>query len=121
MATFGGSSEIVCLVSPAMGKGPSVWLWYSSDPSTDYAAITGFLSGMGRQPTTDTRVGLCGGGMNIGMRVDDLVCHVETANGPRPYRATWHGIQASTPGFSTASGYSSTGAWDCTLSSASTA
>ncbi len=118
---YGGSSEIKLIAGdPAWAPGSAIFSRVSSDVSTDFAGITGYLTGAGATPF---RQGVSlNAGPTLGMRVGDLLVHIQTTAAPRPGVVSWHSVVSSTANFSTASAsYFSTGSYDVTLSSASTA
>lgn len=128
---FGGSSEFRLLVdqmgigspttlSTGVGPGGQIWLRFSSDESTDFQNVTGYFTGVAG-PIYGLSAQSFGGGSSgvIGMKLGDVVIHVESTAGARPGRVTLHSAINSTANFSTAT-YKSTGAWDVTLSNSCT-
>jgi hypothetical protein len=108
--------------------GNGVFSYCSTHTSTEVIA-TGFFAGCGAQilptATTSQTTGTphpniwTRSGNNVGVRVGDLVCNIESSGGVTPGRVTWHAAKASTFSGSTSS-FSATAGYDITVSAAAT-
>ena len=103
--------------STSVGAG-SIYLYVSTHGATEIVA-TGFFTGAGAQPMSTTGALhpniVSRHANNIGMRVGDLLCSVESSGGTNAWRVTWHAVTGSTFGGST-SVYGSSAGYDITVS-----
>jgi hypothetical protein len=105
-----------------ISKGNAMWVYRSSDASTQVGAVVGYFSGAGAQPSSNSGQGILAHSTgNIGMRGGDLVAVVQSSNGVGPGLVTWHCVTNSTfnrASTSLSSAFSAGSGFDVTVSSA---
>jgi hypothetical protein len=95
---------------------PQVWMYRSSDSSTDIGGVAGYFAGVGTPVPTDLRQAPTGGTGTLGMRTGDLLFNVPNslANTQQP---RMHIVTASTAAASTTSSSWWRAGWNCTVTS----
>jgi hypothetical protein len=103
-----------------ISKGNAIWVYYSSDASSDVGGVVGYVVQGGAQPSSNP------GQMpiarqSLGMVPGDLFAVVQSSAGNSPGLVTWHCVKGSTfnQASTSASSAMSTGAgFNVTVSSA---
>jgi len=92
---------------------PSVWIYKSSDSSTDISAAAYFLQA--GYPQAGRLNAPSAVGVGIAMRVGDLVVNVPSTNATTP-RATVHLVLSSTPNIATSASSFYYAVWNASVS-----
>jgi hypothetical protein len=118
VAQFGIAPQLG--IGTEISKGNGMWVYCSSDASTQVGGVTGYFAQTGAQPSSNSGQGMLAR-QSLGLRGGDLMAVIQSSAGVSPGLITWHVVKGSTfnqASTSLSSAMSSGAGFDVTVSSA---